>query len=219
MEYVIIITKNKKRQKKVATFKTLKGATCKYNKIILENKVLFPQQYGIFIKKKIIPVDFEIILLKEYERGDELMSVRDKYGQLLTKDNKLQPNGMIIIKRETYSIEERFTVMGTKKRYNVSEIIKNFVLSKQDNLMKRITYIHNKLVIEHKDTFDMVICKTASDAERLHYTLGQFYKVNQLGGVIFFGLADIYTAEEFYTKIHKKTGWEMDRIFKTSTRY
>ena len=219
MEYVIIITKNKKRQKKVATFKTLKGATGKYNKIIQENKVLLPQQYGVFIKKKIIRVNYEVIMLKDYEEGDELTSVRDNYGQLLTKENKLQPNDTIIIKRDVYSVEERFTIMGIKERYNTGEIIKNLFMSKKDQFMKRVTYVFNKLIIEHNDTFDMVICKSTSDAERLHHTLQQFYKINNVGGVIFFGLADMYTAEEFYTKIHEKTGWVMDRIFKTSTRY
>ena len=109
--------------------------------------------------------------------------------------------------------------MDTKQRYTTSEIIKNLLILKKGKFMKRITHVHNKLIIEHNNTFDMVICKTTGDAERLHHTIREFYKVNNLGGVIFFGLADIYTSEEFYTRIHEKTGWVMDRIFKTSTRY
>jgi len=219
MEYTILIIKNKKRYKKIGTFKTSEGANNKYTKILEENKVLFPQQYGIFIKKKIVRVDYEVIMLKKYEEGDELISVRDNYGQLLSKDNKLQPNGSIIIKRDVYSVEERFTIMDTKQRYTTSEIIKNLLILKKGKFMKRITHVRNKLIIEHNNTFDMVICKTTGDAERLHHTIREFYKVNNLGGVIFFGLADIYTSEEFYTRIHEKTGWVMDRIFKTSTRY
>mgnify|MGYP001184394024 CR=1 FL=1 len=219
MEYDILIIKNKKRYKKIGTFRTSEGANNKYNKILEQNKVLYPQQYGIFIKKKIVRVDYEIVMMKDYEEGDELITVRDNYGQLLTKENKIQPNGKIIVKRDVYSVEERFTIMGIKQRYTTAEIIKNLLLMKKEDFMKRITFVHNKLVVEHSNTFDVVICKNRNDAERLHHTLEMFCKVNKLGGVIFFGLADMYTAEEFYTKIHEKTGWVMDRIFKTSTRY
>ena len=219
MEYDILIIKNKKRYKKIGTFRTSEGANNKYNKILEQNKVLYPQQYGIFIKKKIVRVDYEIVMMKDYEEGDELITVRDNYGQLLTKENKIQPNGKIIVKRDVYSVEERFTIMGIKQRYTTAEIIKNLLLMKKEDFMKRITFVHNKLVVEHSNTFDVVICKNRNDAERLHHTLEMFCKVNKLGGVIFFGLANMYTAEEFYTKIHEKTGWVMDRIFKTSTRY
>ena len=82
-------------------------------------------------------------------------------------------------------------------------------------ITKQAIVVHNKLIIHNEDQFDMVICKCIDDAQRLHHVLAKVTKINN---ILFMGTASQATISRMYDLIKEKTGWPIQKIWRTTTR-
>ena len=204
MQYRIIITSNNKKKKILFKGSDLSFARKKYFKYKDTNKVLFSRDHIAY--KKVKPVHYELILLKEWEKNDKIYTTRDK------------DNEWTMVEKCDYHLEERFTVFNYDKRLTAIEIIKSLLMKKHTGLIiKQVNYINNKLLIHQNNDFDVVICKCQKDCEKLYYLLQDFYEKNNLKNIIFTGKIS-KNKKDTYKLIKDKTGWDEFKLYRTKTR-
>jgi hypothetical protein len=215
MRYRIIITKDGKKKKVVHKSDNLKTIQRKYNKIRDNNKVLTPKKTNAY--KKVKPVKYEILLLKEYEKGDVGFFDRDEMGR--TTELKDVSKKWTILHKDEYFYEESFTVFGQDKRIDTKKIIRLFILKKHKSIVvKQVNYIKNKLLIHQDGDFDIVLCKCPDDAKRLYNILREFCEVNNINNIIFTGSVGKRNSVNTYNMIEEKTGWSRNKVYRTTTR-
>lgn len=189
-----------------------------FNKIKSENNVLFEKKFINYYG--IIPVEYKIYVVKDYEESDKPRLVRDKYGKL----NYEKPifGKWTILHDSSYKIEETFWVYGYNKRKDrktVKDILGLLVKGMANpKKTKQVVVVNNKLIIHVEDQFDMVICKCKKDAQRLHHTLANAAKANKIKNLYFMGTANKKMCGDYYEIIHKHTNWDYTKIWRTSTR-
>lgn len=215
MRYRIIITKDGKKKKVVHKSDNLKTIQSKYNKIRDNNKVLTPKKTNAY--KKVKQVNYEILLLKEYEHGDVGFFDRDEMGR--TTELKDISQKWTIIHKDNYEYEEKFTVFGYDDRLDTKKIIKMFILKKHKSILaKQVNYIKNKLLIHQDGDFDIVLCKCPYDAKRLYDVLKEFCEINGVTNIMFTGSIGKRNSKNTYNMIEEKTGWNRGKVYRTTTR-
>jgi len=100
------------------------------------------------------------------------------------------------------------------------EIIKLILLRRHKGiLLKQVNYVVNKVLIHQDGEFDIITCKTKSDAKKLYTTLRNFYESNdKMKNILFTGLVSKRNRTELYKKIVEKTGWSINKVYRSSTR-
>lgn len=214
MHYKIIITSNNKKKKILFKGSDLSFARKKYFKYKDTNKVLFSRDHIAY--KKVKPVQYELILLKEWEKNDKIYTTRDNMGrniEIVDKNKK-----WTILEKSDYHFEEKFTVFNYEKRLTSIDIIKYIMMKKQRGLIvKQVNYINNKLLIHQNNDFDIISCKCQKDCEKLYYLLQDFYQNNNLKNIIFTGKIS-KNKKSIYKLIKEKTGWDDFKLYRTKTR-
>jgi hypothetical protein len=167
--------------------------------------------------KKVKPVFYEILFLKEKEETDNVFFERDELGR--TSEVKIKTDKWSILHKDEFFYEEKFTVYGFNKRLETKEIIKLILLKKSKTFMvKQVNYVVNKVLIHNNGDFDIIVCKNKSDARRLHNVLKEFTETNNVKGIMFTGLVGRRNRTELYKKIVEKTGWTINKVYRSSTR-
>ena len=101
----------------------------------------------------------------------------------------------------------------------ISEIVKRLVSGAHSKKMvKQIIVVHNKLIIYNEDQFDMVLCKNLEDAQRLHHTLAKIAKKQKIKSLMFMGTASKVMVGLLYDLIVERTGWDIKKVRRRSTR-
>lgn len=215
MLYRIIITQNGKRKKILYEGKSETIAKEKYFSTRDKNKVLFPKKNNAY--KKVKPVIYEILLLKEKEGDDSEYFDRDELGR--TIPIRVNSDKWNIIHKDEYFYEEKFTVFGHSLRMDTKKILKMFVLNKnKEDKIKQINYVNNKLLIHQNYDFDIIVCKNSSDARRLYKVLVEFCETNKVKNILFTGSIGSKNRTKIYKRIVEKTGWTFNKVYRTSTR-
>jgi hypothetical protein len=215
MLYKIIITKDGKKKKVLYEGSSEDTAKEKYFNTKDKNIVLFPKKNNAY--KKVKPVHYEIIFLKEKEDSDSPFYVRDELGR--NKPVDIKSDKWSLIHKDDFLYEEKFTVYGYDERLETKDIIKKILLrrNKKDKI-KQINYVINKVLIYQNGDFDVVICKNSSDARRLYKTLREFCETNKVNNIMFTGLVGKRNRTKLYKRIVEKTGWTMNKTYRSSTR-
>jgi hypothetical protein len=218
MNYRIILTKNGKYKKTLHKCKKETTSYANFNKIKIENNVYFEKKY--INCNSIIPVEYKIYVVKDYEETDEPRLVRNKVGKLVYENPLF--GIWTVLHDSLYKVEETFWVYGYDKR-NDRKTIKDIIglLVKGMNnpkKVKQIVVVNNKLLIHVEDQLDMVICKCKSDAQRLHHALSDAASSNKIKNLLFMGTANKKMCGDYYQIIHKHTGWDYTKIWRTTTR-
>lgn len=216
MNYRIIIAKDNKKKKILYEGKNLHNAQQKFFSIVDKNKVLFPKKHNAYKKNK--PVKYEILLLKEKEEDDNTYFDRDELGR--TIELTVKNNSWTILEKQTYEYEEKFSVYGFRKRLDTISIIKLILMKdiKKENIIKQINYVNNNVLIHHNEDFDVITCKCIDDAKRLHNLLRDFCKKSKIKNVIFSGKSTGRNKSKMYDLIIEKTGWKIEKLYRTTTR-
>lgn len=215
MIYRIIITENGKKKKIIYEGSDFENTKIKYFNLKDNNKVLFPKKTNAY--KKVKPVFYELLLLKEKEESDNVFFERDELGR--TVEVKVKTDKWSIIHKDEFFYEEKFTVYGFNKRLETKEIIKLFLLKRSKTfIVKQVNYVVNKVLIHNDGDFDIIVCKNKSDARRLHNVLREFTETNNVKGIMFTGLVGKRNRTELYKKIVDKTGWTINKVYRSSTR-
>ena len=205
-------------RKTIHKCKTRKTAFINFNRISDENNVLFERKFVNY--KGIHPAKYKIYVVKDYDKDDELRTVRNRLGKFV--EEKPIFGIWTILNDSDYSVEESFWVYGSdpkKDRKNIKDIINLLMLDMGiKKHTKQIVVVYNKLLIYNEEQFDMVICKCKEDAQRLHHILHKTAKDNKIKGLYFMGTARKKMITDFYDIIHENTGWPYTKIWRTTTR-
>jgi len=216
MDFSIILLSNGIHKKTLHTSKKRKTAFINFNRLVENNKVLFPKRYlnSVVIKK----VKYEICLTKKTEPDDVNRLLRDDYGKLYVEKNI---GDLTVITSSKYEVEETFYIYGFvgDSRPTITEVIKRLMVNVYaKNSVKQIIVVNNKLIIYTESQFDMVICKNKNEAQRLHHTLAKIANKQKIKNLLFMGTAGPATTTLLYNMIADKTGWGNLKIRRTSTR-
>ena len=227
--YQIIITSQYKTM--VSVFKTFyeNSALTAFNKIMIENaKVRFPIEYSSR-DHKLIPAKYELLLMKTKEdENEEYSLLRNDYGKIVPHISN--SSKMIIFKKEKYLFEETFWVYGfnpKSQRKDFNFILNTLILDDLKNKgninskypIKTILIYRNKLIIENEnEEFEMVICKCESDSARLYTELKKEINSLNIKCVFFSGFIKGAKVDRIEERLIKKTGWDLRKIRRKSTR-
>ncbi len=214
MQYRIIITINNKKKKILFKSNDISYARKKYFKYKDSNKVLYGRDHIAY--KKVKPVHYELILLKEWEKDDTTYTTRDSVGRNIEVNDKNKK--WTILEKCDYYFEEMFTVFGFKNRLTLIDIIKTILMRKNSSiLIKQVNYINNKLLIHQNNDFDIVVCKCKKDCKKLYDLLFDFYEKNNMKNIMFTGKIN-NNKKNTYDLIRAKTGWDEFKLYRTKTR-
>jgi hypothetical protein len=218
MRYRIILVKNKSKKKVLVKSNSFEFINNTFRDLRKNNKPDMPQKYLNY--KDIIPVEYEILLIKERTETDENRIVRDKLGKLT--EEKSDSSKWVIIDSAPYQQEETFWVYGYDsrfERFTVRDIIKKILMKgiRSKNGTKEIVIVKNKLIIRGDD-LDFIICKCPDDCLRLHNKLKEIAKDSKTSKLLFLGIASDKTCGDMYDLIEAKTGWNKTKIWRTTTR-
>ena len=215
MRYRIIITQNGKKRKILYESRNESNSKEKYFKTKDNNIVLLPKKNNAY--KKIKPVLYELLLLKEKEESDIDYFDRDELGR--TIPIKLNSENWSLIHKSDYFYEEKFSVYGYKERMDTKKILKFFLLNKsKEDGIKQINYINNKLLIHQNYDFDIVVSKNSYDTKRLYNVLVEFCETNKVKNILFTGSINRKNRTKTYKRIVDKTGWTINKTYRSSTR-
>jgi hypothetical protein len=214
MQYRIIITSNNKKKKILFKGSDFSFARKKYFIYKDKNKVLFSRDHIAY--KKVKPVKYELILLKEWEKDDVSYTTRDSMGRNVEVGDINKK--WSIIEKCDYYYEEKFTVFNSDIRLTLIDIIKSFIMKKHTGIIiKQVNYINNKLLIHQNNDFDIILCKCEKDCEKLYNLLYNFYKNNNIQNIMFTGKVS-KNKKSTYKLIKEKTGWDEFKLYRTKSR-
>ena len=151
MKYRVILTRNGKYKKTIHKCMTEKTSFINFNRIKAENNVLFKKKFINY--NGIIPVEYRIYLVKDFEKSDKPRLIRNKLGKLVYE----KPIFGIwsILHDSSYEVEETFWVYGYDKRNDrktIVDIIKLLMVGMNDpKKTKQVVVVNNKLLIHVRD--------------------------------------------------------------------
>ncbi len=207
MSYRIIIINHIKVAKKVKLGRSKREMYEEFKRILKKNDtVKFSKRY--INKDGIFPVQYYLCLVEELSDNNK-------------NDGEIIFDKYIVLHKEKYNLEEKFWMYGYNHKSERKEIDAVgailFNYNNQINLRRAIT-LRNKLVVYNEERFDMVICKCDEDAQRLHHTLHAIAKSMKYKNIIFMGTCVDEHKWAVYDAIIEHTGWDYDKIVRSTTR-
>lgn len=148
--------------------------------------------------------------------------LRNEFGKLVPHISNSKK--MIIYKKDEYVFEETFWVYGMNPKFQRKDfryILENMILEGLPNVkypVKRVIIYRNKLIIEDESDFEMIICKCEDDAARLYTELQKDISKLKIKSVFFAGIAIGAMNDRLEERIMEKTGWDIVKIRRKSTR-
>jgi hypothetical protein len=217
--YRVVLISNGVYKKTLHRSRTKPTIFKNYHRIKEENeKVMFPKRF--INTGSIKPVKFEVMVVKDYEEGDKLRTVRDELGK--THEEPLLGGNWTILASDKYEVEETFWIYGRdskKNRPTIHEIVRLLMIDiDKKRYNKQIVIVHNKLIINSEEQFDMVLCKCKDDAQRLHHLLAKKVKKLKIKNLLFMGTASEASVSMLYDLIQENTGWDRQRVKRRNTR-
>jgi len=218
MEYQVILVGNGKYIRRFCKYKTKEFAYETYNELKADTlNVAFPKKF--INDGKIMPVSYELFLVKEPESDDQPRLLRDRFGKLYEEPllfDKWRP-----LQSSPFQIEETFWLYGypsKKNRKTIHDIVKILFTKPNYKNLRQAIVVHNKLVIHNEERFDMVVCKNKEEAQRLHHKLHDTSKSIKTNDIIFMGTCADPNIGIMYQVIHENTDWPMTKIRRTTTK-
>ena len=222
--FTVLLTKNRKRIKRIGAAWWKTDAYKIYNEAIEKNNstVKFPIKYRDKSNTKSQPVIYEIVIMKKVNENDETIArFRNSSGKFV--DNiivdKIQH---IIVAKSEWLMEETFNVYGyhpLKDRKNYDLILNDSILNNIEEKydIRTIMTYKNKLLINYIDDFDFVTCRNSEEAQRLYVKIEKdtpkIYKKN----VLFLGEVSKNRTHVIVDKMVEKTGWSRQSCMKSTT--
>jgi len=159
--YSIIIFKNKKKQKTIKNFVTVKRCLNHYNNLINDNNVNFEIKYENSRR-----VQYEISIISKFDSDQNSLFSIDELGRNF--EVKLLDNDYHIMKLDPYKIEEKIYDYQTKRKIYFNELLKIYFTA---STLLNIFSLNNKLFIQDNEDYSCFVLKNPDDAERLLFTL------------------------------------------------
>ena len=191
----------------------------------MNNAVVFPKKYANngAVSKDIYETFAEYVIMKrDREKTDDTTTrLRNEYGKFV--EHKTTAKEWVIYDKFPCLIEESFWVYGYDPRTDRKEfkwIYHNLVEKPvEEGRVPLIIYAYNnKLIFKYDEDFDFVICKNTSDAIRMYNEIEE--RTRKIRPVYMVGMVSGKTPRttETIEMIRRKTGWDITKISRKSTR-
>ena len=154
---MVVLFKNKKKQKILNKFKTFKRVNQYFNNLEKKSKkIIFNKEF-----ENGYPCSYQLGLLKFGNGGESSVFVQDELGRnikIIFEDPDFE-----LVKMINYRVEELIYDNQQKKRISVEEFINRYLTK---NGMKMISKINNRIVVQFEEKFKLFTLKTDDDAYR-----------------------------------------------------
>lgn len=209
MNYLIVVFKNKSKQKIIKKFKTSNRASDFYKSILEKNdEVIFETKHenGNY-------VDYEIALLEK--KGNTLFPIytKDEMGRNVKLE--FDDDEYNIVKISPYKVAEQIHDYQTKNRISVETFINKY-LSKTG--VKLVSKLNNKIVVQNEDNVNLFTMKNELDAQRLIENLTQRFIKLKRGDCMF--VLDVSSPQRKYLyKLLIDKGYDVNYLYRKETTY
>jgi hypothetical protein len=207
--YIVVLFKNKKKKKIIKGYATEKNALSKYNELLKNNNVPFK-------------VVFENSERCDYEIG--LLTKNEDYQIPLFKTDEVGRNNNIFIegdsdytikRMEDYDIEEMIFDWDLNRRISFDEFISLYCPKKD---VKVISKLHNKIVVQNNEIFNLFSLKNEEDSERFLQTLeSYFYNLNRNDSI--FVRDESTVNRKWMYKLLEKNGFDKKKLYRQKTTF
>lgn len=207
--FVIVLFKNKKKKKIIKGYVTEKNALIKYNSLVKNNDIIFDVMF-----ENSEPCKYEIGLLSKVEDYQIPLFKIDEIGR--NQNVFLSDSTDYTIKKiDNYKIEEMIYDWQTNKRITFNHLIKLYCPKKE---MKVISTLHNKLIIQINEIFNLFSLKNEEDSERLLQTLESYFRENNRSDSIF--VRDTSTTHrKWMYDILESSGFKRENLYRQKTTF
>jgi len=212
--YQIVLTENRKKIKVLYTYSRESDVNYRFEK--LKSQVIFFPKTKIYRDKKLVDVNYEILLLKKRTEEDNNRIIKNEIGKFV--EETLDDNDWVIVDTALYLIEETFNISGANRKLTAKEIIDYVVLpNKQKKAPKQVLMINNKIVVEGLELY-LITCKDIDETIRLYNKIRTYCFDNKITDIIFFGSVPKENRKTWYKKIHERTGIGYNRLYRSNSR-
>ena len=205
--FLVVLFKNKLRQKIIKKFIGKDNCFKFYNKFISNQNIYFPVEFENGKECK-----FEIAVL---ELGGKLSSTiyRDEFGRNI--DHKVEGTDYMIIKLQNFKYEERVYDIKNKKKLTFLEVINEFSKNKD---LKSVFKINNKVVFQSDEIIKVYSCKTDIESKRFLNELQRYCLENKKTDYLISYSEDIAHKKELYRILTNK-GFDIKMLYRRSTTH
>lgn len=212
--YQIILTENRKKIKVLYTYSRESDVNYRFDK--LKSQEFFFPKTKIYKNKKLIDVNYEILLVKKRNELDNNRIIKNDIGKFV--EETLDDDEWIIVDTHNYVIEENFNVSGSNRKLSAKEIVDYVVIPKtQKKSPKQLLMLNNKLIVEGLDLY-LITCKDIDETIRLYNKIRTHCFDNKITDIIFFGSIDKISRKVWYKKIHDRLGIDYNRLYRSNSR-
>lgn len=212
--YQIVLTENRKKIKVLYNYSRESDVNYRFEK--LKSQGIFFPKTKIYRDKKLVDVNYEILLLKKRGENDINRVIKNEIGKFV--EETVDDENWVIVDVSPYHIEETFNVSGSNRKLTAKEIVDYVVLpNKQKKAPKQVLMINNKLVVEGLELY-LVTCKDIDETVRLYNKIRTYCFDNKIGDIIFFGSVPKENRKVWYKKIHERTGVGYNRLYRSNSR-
>lgn len=157
MTYYIVLFKDRTKKKIIKKFSSSKKAQDFYDNMLKENqKVIFEKRFD---SGK--PVQYDLGLLTDVKSNSNQIYVQDEIGRNIKV--KFEDPLFTAIKITNYKVEEQIFDIESDKKITMYEFIS---LLKNNNTLKVISILNNKVVYQNDDNFKLYSLKSEEDCLR-----------------------------------------------------
>ena len=209
MNYLIVLFKNKVKQRIIKKYKTSKKASDFYSYLVEKNQdVIFETKH-----ENGKPVDYELALLEK--KGNTLFPIytKDEFGRNIRIN--FEDSDYNIVKINPYKEPELIQDYQTKNKININTFINKY-LSKDG--IKLVSKLNNKIIVQNEEVINLFTLKNESDAHRLIENLTERFVRLKRGDFMF--VLDISSPQRKYLyTLLKEKGFNLDYLYRKETTY
>ncbi len=209
MNYLIVLFKNKVKQRIIKKYKTSKKASDFYSSLVEKNQdVIFETKH-----ENGKPVEYELALLEK--KGNTLFPIytKDEFGRNIRID--FEDSDYNIVKINSYKEPELIQDYQTKNKININTFINKY-LSKDG--FKLVSKLNNKIIVQNEEVVNLFTLKNESDAHRLIENLTERFVRLKRGDCMF--VLDISSPQRKYLyTLLKEKGFNLDYLYRKETTY
>ena len=205
--YLIVLFKNKKKQKIINKFISFDRANTFYNLQIESSKEIVFEKEVTFGE----PSEFEIGIIEVGKSPESRTYLKDEFGR--NTSVKIDEDNMNLVRVSPIKIEELIYDCQTKKKISYHHFEKTYL--KKDGI-KLISGLNNKVVVQIDDSFSLFTLKNQNESERfLNCVSNYFFKIKRADCII---VKDTSKAQKkyLYTLLESK-GYDKQFLYRKFT--
>lgn len=220
--YKIVSCHNGKQDRYIGIYRTIDEAYGELRLLLNKSKMVVFPQYNTSLNR-IVNSEFVYLLLERNRNGDKTNAkLKNGIGKIV--EHSTNSKQWVIIDKEFYNVEETFWIFGKhpkddRKPYKyILELLCDGLDSKYS--LKRVIQYKNKILFKDDSSFyDIIFCKTVSDAIRLYNKLREDIIALKQKNVYFLGSYDEIgdRRRRLEGELVKQTGWTKRKIQKSTT--